>query len=56
MKVKELRELLTYLDDEVVVTVLDPHLHVECHARSVDGPWALLIESTGRIVTEEHVQ
>lgn len=53
--VRELRSLLANLDPESVVTVVDPHLHVECHVTVEGSEFAVLVESTGRIVTEEDV-
>lgn len=54
--VRELRaQLFDLPDQEAVVTVIDPHLHVDCHPSIEPGQWAVVIASTGRIVTEEDV-
>jgi len=55
MNVRELRALLFELDQDAVVTVVDPHLHVDCHPSIEAGQWAVVIASTGRIVTEGDV-
>lgn len=53
--VRELRAQLFELDQNAVVTVIDPHLHVDCHISVESGQWAVTIASTGRIATEEDV-
>lgn len=57
MNVRELREALEGLDPEALVTIVDQHYHVRCHIgiRGSEDPWTVLIESTGRVVTEEDV-
>jgi two-component SAPR family response regulator len=53
--VRELRAQLFELDQNAVVTVIDQHLHVDCHISVDASRWVVCIESTGRIVTEEDV-
>ena len=53
--VRELRAQLFELDQDALVTVIDPHLHVDCHPSVEAGQWAVLIASTGHLVTEEDV-
>lgn len=56
MNVRELRSTLFDLpDQEAVITVIDPHLHVECHVYVEAAEWAVGIFSTGSVVTEEDV-
>lgn len=54
--VRELRaQLFDLPDQDAVVTVIDPHLHVDCHPVIDVDEWAVVIASTGTVVTEEDV-
>lgn len=56
MNVRELRKALFELDQDVIVTVIDPSLHVDCHITIESmGEHVITIESTGTIVTEEEI-
>jgi hypothetical protein len=55
VNVRELCSLLDALDPESVVTVIDPYLHAECHVAVEGSEFAVLVESTGRILSEEDI-
>jgi hypothetical protein len=56
MTAAELIARLSELDPGTVVIVTDPVQWLSCHMELADvGPWAVLIKSTGRIITEEDI-
>jgi hypothetical protein len=55
VKVSSLIRHLSDMDPDAVVTVIDPTQQVHCHVQIEEGQWAVTIESTGRVVTEQDV-
>jgi hypothetical protein len=53
--VAELIAALVGIEPRTPVTVIDPHLHIDCHPKVSVEQWVVSIESTGRIVTEQDV-